>query len=247
MPVEQKELPISDLVLVYLNGQEHGGAPVFKDVRLDRDSQGFCEDLLQSAERLDKRVRSQSECEKCLKTIAELKTTKKQLEWLAGNERKPWAHVLEQINEAISPFENRMVALVARLKARVGAWHTEVEEGRAKQREDLERRAEELEKKARYDSDSKKARQAAVEAKQHREEAKAFKPEPAKGFNVVEYYEFEIENRVLAAKFPPEAISMKCQDTWFNARIKEAKEAGRPIPTFPGIQVIAKTYVRTTQ
>jgi hypothetical protein len=242
---EQKELPLSELELVYLNGQEHGGAPVFKDVRLERDSQATCEHELVLAKEQDKRIRSESELKRCLDTCVKLRTRLKQLEWLRIQERKPWNHILSQIEAGISPLATQLQQIEKQLKQRIANWRAEVEEGRQKQQADSIREAEEYEKKAKYDSNPQNARKAEVAAKEVREEAKKFKKlKPIPGMATVVVYDYEIENRVLAAKLPAEAIEMSCNDSWFTARIKAAKDAGLPIPTFQGVRVTVKTEVR---
>jgi hypothetical protein len=242
---EQKELPLSDLELVYLNGQEHGAPPVFKDVRLSRDSQKICEDLLARAKQQDKRIRSESELKRCHDTISLVRACIKQLKWLKQNERKPWIHICSQIDTGITGIEHQFLMVESELRARMEAWRTEVEMGRQKQAEDLKREALELEQKAKYDSDPQSSRQAKVRAKEKRAEVKEFeKLKPAPGLATVVDYECEIENRQLAAKLPQEAVYMECRNDWFKAKIKEAKAAGLPIPIFPGIRITVKTAVR---
>src|ERR1700756_795329 len=106
--LDQKALSIGDLELVYLNGQEHGGAPIFKDVRLSRDSQISCEELLQLAKQHDKRIRSENECEKCLLIEKDLKARIAALQWLRQKEREAWVRILTQINEGIVPIETQL-------------------------------------------------------------------------------------------------------------------------------------------
>jgi hypothetical protein len=242
---EQKELPISELELVYLNGQEHGGAPVFKDVRLSRDSQTVCERTIETAKIFNKRIRAESECKRCADFVLEIRDKIKQLKWLENQERKAWVHILTQIKAAINGLQTQLEQVGEQLGHRIETWQAEQEAGRNKIREDLLREATELERKAKYDSDPKASRKAQVQAKEVRKEAEQFKIlKPIPGTATVIVYEFEIENRSLAAKLPSEAVAMEPQDKWFTDRIKEAKTAGQPIPTFPGIRVIIKTQVR---
>jgi hypothetical protein len=242
---EQTELPLTDFQLIYLNGQEHGGAPVFKDVRLDRNTHQVCEGLLSLAKDCDKRIRGDSELKRCLGIIKDLRLSVKQLEWLRQQERKPWLHILSQIDTAIIALQNQLKLAQNPLIGRGEAYRAEQEMGRAKQEEDLRREAAELEQKAKYASDPKEQRQASVQAKEKRQEAKVFKTlKPVAGMATVVVHEFEIENRLLAAKFPREAVLMECQDKWFNDKIKEAERNGQPMPTFPGIRVIVRTEVR---
>jgi hypothetical protein len=242
---EQKELPISELELVYLNGQEHGGAPVFKDVRLTRDSQTVCEHVMELAKALDKRIRGESECKRCADLVLMVRDKVKQLKWLQNQERKAWVHILSQIDTGINGFKSQLEFLGQQLEYRIETWRAEQEVGRAKQQEDLLRKATELEQKAKYDSDAKASRQAKVQAKEIRKEVAEFKAlKPMPGTATVIIYEYEIENRALAAKLPEAAVLMAPQDEWFNEQIKQAKSAGQPIPTFPGIRVIVKTQVR---
>jgi hypothetical protein len=242
---EQKDLPISDLELVYLNGQEHGGAPTFKDVRLSRDSQKVCDDLLSVAKQYDKRIRSDNELERVIGVVKDVQARVNHLKWLRDLERKAWVHILSQIDTAITGWEHQFQMAKSALKDRIEKWRTEVEEGRRKVEEDLKRKAEELEQKAQHDSNPQVRRQADVQAKEVRTEAKQYERlEPAPGIATVIEYEYEIENRPLAAKLPMEAIRMECQDEWFNARIKEANALKQPIPTFPGVRVTVKAEVR---
>jgi hypothetical protein len=242
---EQKELPISDLELVYLNGQEHGGAPVFKDVRLSRDSQTICEHLLQLAKDHDKRIRGESDCKRYIDIVGKLRGCVKQLKWLKNQERKPWNHILSQIDTGIVMIQNQLEIISEKLEHRLEDWRAEVEMGRAKQFEDSQRKAAELEQKAKYDSNPTQSRQAKVQAAEIRQDAKTFKTlKSVEGMSTVVIYEYEIENRLLAAKLPEEAVSMEPREKWFNEQIKQAKSAGQPLPTFPGIRVIVKTEVR---
>ena len=78
-----------------------------------------------------------------------------------------------------------------------------------------------------------------------RKEAEVFKTLNADvGADTVVIYKYEIENRLLAAKLPAEAVYMEPQERYFNEQIKQAKAAGLPMPTFPGIRVIVETQVR---
>jgi hypothetical protein len=235
----------SNLELVYLNGQEHGGAPTFKDVRLTRDSQKVCEDLLSVARQYDKRIRSDNELQRTVNIVQNVQARINHLKWLRDLERKAWVHILSQIDTAITGWEHQFEIAKRALRDRIEKWRTEVEQGRRKEKEDLERKAEELEQKARHDSNPLIRRQAKVQAREVRTEAKKHERlEPAPGMATVIEYKYEIENRPLAAKLPREAVRMECQDEWFDARIKEAKALKQPIPTFPGIRVTVKAEVR---
>lgn len=242
---EQKEMPLSDLELVYLNGQEHGGAPVFKDVRLSRDSQTICDQLEKLAEGYNKRIRNESESIQCQDLIGQLRDGIKKLDYLEQQERKPWVHILSQISTGIDLIRAKFRTLEAQLKARLEAWRTEVAEGQQRQFEKLQAQAHELEQKARYASDPQVSRQAKVKAKEVHKEARSFqKLKPMPGTATVVRYEFEIENRLLAAKLSEEAVTMECRPHWFEQKIKEAKHLGQGIPTWPGIRVTTRTEVR---
>ena len=155
--MEQKELPISELELVYLNGQEHGGAPVFKDVRLTRDSQTICDQILELAKNHDKRIRGEGECTRCVGIIADVRKCVKQLKWLQNQERKAWVHILSQIDAGINGIRNKLEMTGSQLEHRVEAWRAQLEEGRQKQHDDAIREARELEQKAKYDSNPQTA------------------------------------------------------------------------------------------
>jgi hypothetical protein len=241
---EQKESAV-ELELIYLNGQEHGGAPVFKDVRLSRDSQTICERTLEKAKNCDKKIRSETECKRCADVALEVRDKIKQLRWLESQERKPWVRILTQIKTGITGLNNALDLVRESLEHRIEDWRAQEEVGRAKQEADFSRKETQLEHVAKFDSDPKVRRQAKVQAEEVRKKAEQFKAlRPMAGIATVIVYEYEIENRVLAAKLPKEAVLMEPQDKWFNERIKEAKASGQPIPTFPGIRVIVKTEVR---
>lgn len=233
-----------DLQLAYINGQEHGGAPVLKDVRLTRDSQMKCENTLSAVEKYDQRIRSESEEQDCLEQIKSAGDLRAQIRWLGKKESEPWNRILTQIDSCLNGWENRATSIIAKLRERVADWRTEIEKGREKERQRLLREAAELEQKAKYDSDEKNARQARVAAKQKKVEAEEFKPKAGKGYDTVEYFEYEINDRGLASKLPADAVSMNPNDAWFNQKIREAKAARLPIPTFPGITVTRKTRIR---
>ena len=245
---EQKELVLSDLELAYINGQEHGGAPYIKvkDVRLTRPSELSCDRVVQTAQEHNRIIRSAGEEKACLEQIKNLHTLDMKLKLLQQKEREPWVKILSQIDQCIVIFENRCSNLSAELKRRIAAWREKVEEGKRKALADKERELIEYEQKARYDSDPVRARQAGVAAKQTKKEIESLQPkaEKGKGFDVVTGYDYEIYDRRLAAKLPDEAISMEIRVRWFDEKIKTAKLAGKPIPTFEGITVIPRTFVR---
>jgi hypothetical protein len=154
-------------------------------------------------------------------------------------------HILSQISTALTAVRVNFETLETELKNRIEAWRTEVAQGQQRQFGKLQEQAHELEQKAKYDSDPQSSRQAKVQAKEVRKEAKAFqKLKPIPGTATVVHYQYEIENRHLAAKLPEEAVLMECQDKWFDEKIKEAKRLGKAIPIWPGIRVTIKTEVR---
>jgi hypothetical protein len=196
------------------------------------------------AEKHDQRIRSESEERTCLDQIKRIGDFLAQIRWLGKKEFEPWKKVLTQIDSCLNGWENRAIAVNAKLRARVADWRAEIERGRERERQRLLRESQELEQKAKYDSDPKKARQAKVESKQKKVEAEEFKPKPGKGYDTVEYFEYEIYDRKLAAGLPADAVTMDINATWFNQKIRDAKAAGSPAPTFPGITVTAKTRIR---
>lgn len=243
-PKAMPEQIIPNLQLHYLNGQEHGAPPVFKDVRLSRDANKDCEALIDLARQHDKRIRSENELNQVLEIQVSLRGCIAQLELLKRNEREPWVKILSQIDAAIVGEISQMRVLSAGLKARIEAYRQEEEQGRERERQRLEEEAKRKELEAEYADNPQRKRDAKVKAKQIRAEAKKFEPKPKPGLDTVEDYEIEIENRALAAKLPEDAIRMEVNEKWFKDKIREAKNNHQPIPTFSGIKITPHTRVR---
>lgn len=243
---EQKELAISSLSLAYVNGQEYGGLPNYKTVRLTRESEEICTRIINLGKSFDKRIRSQSECKRCNEVIKTLKDCIKEVRFLQKEHRAPVVKIAAQIDAATEPVITNLLEQVNALDRRLTTWLQEVEEGKKIEQERQARQIQELELKAKIDSNEEVRRQSQVQAKQLKEDFKTErKIEPKiSGIQKFQVPIIEIENRVLAAKLSPEAVYMEPQVNWFKAKIREARDMGLPIPTFPGIKITFEDHIR---
>jgi len=234
--------------LNYKNGATANKPPIFKDVYLSRDTQAECELALETGRREDQIIRNEGQKQRCIEAHSAVDHTIARLKNLEKEQREPWQRVLSQINGAVMPMSRQLEMLSSTLRGRVTAWIDKVETGKRAERERLEARAREKEHEAKYATGSAQKRAAAQAAKELSKAAKEVdaRSETDKGLGVEVYYEVEIENRVLAAKLPAEAVEMIANDVWFTREIKRREKAGEQFRDgwFPGLKITRKTRPR---
>jgi len=244
MAEQQKTLPLTNLELAYLNGQEHGGAPTFKDVRLIRDSQYRCEQILKEARDHAKTLHNDKDLEICAQSIRSIRDFRTELEVLREMERKPWVHILSQIDAALVPIATQLIDLERAIKVEMAHWNEKKQEGVRREKEKLEAKAEEERQRAKFVEDPIKQRAAHAAANQYKLEARIVaKPKSAKGVDTFTYFRYEISNRPLAAKLPEEAISLQLHYHWFEEERKKKEKLHQEL-IWPGIEVIRETRVK---
>jgi hypothetical protein len=242
-------LPIETLQLVFKNdGQPTTDPPVplFRDIVLSPASQNALASVLAQAKQYDRPIRSDGEMNQVNVVRSELDSYQKELRRLEKHHRVPWVLILAQISGALEKVKTDITVASDKLRSRIESWRSIVIEGAKTESENLKAKAEGKRQEARYAENPQTAARAKEEAKRLEAEAKKVAPKPAKGIDTEEYFEFEINSRVLAAKLPPEAIEMTVNERWFRNAIKQKIQAGEAISpnSWPGVTFTKKTRVR---
>jgi len=239
----------SPLELAYRNGGEITTTPyfpVFRDILFTQHSQEDIESVLRQAKQLDKPIRSDPELNKCITVRALLEWFKKECKRLEKIAREPWKNILSQISIPIATEANKIEKAEGDLRRRIEDYRTLQIDGARIEEERLKEKAVEKRQEAKYADNPQRRRAAQHEAKQLELEAKEISPKPLQGIDTEEYFEFEINSRVEAARYPEEAVEMRLNQQWFKKALKEKQAAGVQIHSaiFPGITVNRKVRTR---
>jgi hypothetical protein len=252
MPKKLLKPSSEPLALLYRNGQPFTSneldlhIPHFSDICLTRDSQDQCDDAIELANSYDHAVHSEDEWNDYVALHSLVDELLEKLRTLAKKDRERFVKICSQQAAGIDPSQTKLTEASNLLRKRVVEWRETINEGKRREEERLRAKAEEKQAEAKYTDDPKKARKAKVEAQQLIKEAEEVAPRPAKGVDTEQYAEFDISNRVLAAKLPDELVPMSVNEREGNRRLKAMKQAGEKLTpnVFPGLAITWKTKVR---